>query len=83
MSVGCTGSSCHNPTQRLMNLPETALHKLSGVSLAQAQRVQALLQLGVTEQDVQIAERLMSTTPPGDADKVSAHVPNLAFINAK
>lgn len=59
-----------------MHLTETAsslvMVKHFGVSLSQAQRVQALLRLGVTEQDVQIAERLMSSTPPGGADNVSA-----------
>lgn len=57
-----------------MNLAETTsplvMVKHFGVSLVQAQRAQALLRLGVTEQDVQIAERLMSSTP-GEADNVS------------
>lgn len=56
-----------------MNLTEKAsplvMVKHFGVSLAQAQRVQALLRLGVTEQDVQIAKSLQ--LPAGQADNVS------------
>lgn len=58
-----------------MNLPETVcplvMVKHFGVNLAQAQRVAALTRLGITEQDVRIAERLMSSPPPGAADNVS------------
>lgn len=46
-----------------MNMTETAsplvMVKNFGVSLAEAQRVQALLRLGVTEEDVRIGERLI------------------------
>lgn len=83
MSVGCgrlgglplLGVPLTIPGQQVVSMTETTsplvMVKRFGVSLAEAQRVQALLRLGVTEQDVQIAERLMSSTPSGEVDHVS------------
>lgn len=49
----------------LTELSPFIMAKHFGVSLQQAQRVQALLRLGVTEEDVSIAERLMRSRSDG------------------
>ena len=57
--------------RQLMNLAGKAsplvMVKHFGVSLNQAQRVQALLRLGVNEEDVRVAERLMRSRTDGAA----------------
>lgn len=50
---------------------QDVMTKHFGVTQEQALRTQALLRLGVTDEDVRIAERLMGTRSAGDSDNVS------------
>lgn len=62
----------HNRQPHLESVSPFVMSKFFGVTPQQAQRVQALLRLGVTDDDVRVAERLFGSGSRSEgADKVT------------